>query len=297
MKSYELITGIKNIIKYFILPPISKCRIEYLETQNLNKFYYLGICTIIKNEAPYLKEWLEYHIQKGVELFILYDNESTDDTFSILKPYVEKGIVIYYKVYGKKMQLRCYNDCLARYKNNIKWLCFIDADEFFVSKLSLPSLLKDYEKFPAICANWVMFDSNNNVNRPDGKLVIEAYTQIHKNYCDDNMHVKTITQPSKVRYYVNAHYPILKFFKSKVNENYQKIPQARTTPDQYSIQKLRINHYFSKSEEEYLKKIDRGMADNGGKRNFDLSALTFSDGIQDDSLKEFIPTLKKLVLS
>lgn len=291
MKSYELMTGVKNIIKYFIAP-LKKCSIKYLETQNL-KSYYLGICSIIKNEGSYLKEWLEYHISKGVQLFILYDNESSDDIFSILKPYMEMGIVIYYKVYGPKMQLKCYNDCLARYKNNIKWIAFIDADEFLVSETNLRSLLKEYEKFPAICANWVMFDSNSNVSRPNGKLVIEAYTQIHKNYCDDNMHVKTITQPSKVRYYVNAHYPILKLFKYKGNENYQRIPQARTKPKQYSIEKLRINHYFSKSEEEYKLKIERGMADNGGKRTYEDFRVHFSDGIQDNSMKSIIPIIKK----
>ena len=142
-----------------------------------------------------------------------------------------------------------------------------------------------------------MYDSNNLKNRDFNSLVLESFTRRHQNYCYDNMHVKSIVQPKFVRYYVNAHYPIFKFFRQKVNENFERIPFAWVKPEQYSINKCHINHYFSKSEEEYKLKIERGMADNGGKRNFDLSALHFNDGIQDDSLKEFIPILKKLVLS
>ena len=53
----------------------------------------LSICAIFQNEAPYLKEWLDYHLHVVVEHFWLYNNESQDDFRPILQPYIDAGIV------------------------------------------------------------------------------------------------------------------------------------------------------------------------------------------------------------
>lgn len=55
----------------------------------------LAIVTIMKNEAPYVKEWLDYHILVGVKKFYIYDNDSDDNLHDILRPYIEQGIVEY----------------------------------------------------------------------------------------------------------------------------------------------------------------------------------------------------------
>ena len=47
--------------------------------------FYLTISAIMKNEGPYLKEWLEFHHMVGVEHFFLYDNNSDDKTREILE--------------------------------------------------------------------------------------------------------------------------------------------------------------------------------------------------------------------
>ena len=41
--------------------------------------YKVSICAIFKNEAKYLREWIEFHKIVGVEHFYLYNNFSTDD--------------------------------------------------------------------------------------------------------------------------------------------------------------------------------------------------------------------------
>ena len=41
--------------------------------------YYSSICAIFKDEARFLREWLEYHRLIGIEHFYLYNNFSTDD--------------------------------------------------------------------------------------------------------------------------------------------------------------------------------------------------------------------------
>ena len=49
-----------------------------------NEFYF-SISSTMKNEGQYLEEWIEFHRLVGCEHFILYDNDSTDDTVEILQ--------------------------------------------------------------------------------------------------------------------------------------------------------------------------------------------------------------------
>ena len=47
---------------------------------------YLAACTIYRDDADYLPEWIEFHRLVGVERFFLYDNGSTDDHLEVLAP-------------------------------------------------------------------------------------------------------------------------------------------------------------------------------------------------------------------
>lgn len=106
------------------------------------------------------------------------------------------------------------------------------------------------------------------------------------------MHVKTIVNPKFVKYYVNPHYPVFEFPFEKVNENFEKVHLAWTSPKQYSIKKIRINHYFSKSKEEYLEKIQRGMADSKNFRSYEDSYVNFEDRVYDSSMEKYIYELR-----
>lgn len=36
------------------------------------------ICTSVRNEAPYIQEWLEFHLLVGATKFVIYNDRSTD---------------------------------------------------------------------------------------------------------------------------------------------------------------------------------------------------------------------------
>ena len=55
--------------------------------------YELGIVTMFRNEANYLKEWIEYHRLVGVDHFYLYNLGSTDRYLNVLRPYIKEKIV------------------------------------------------------------------------------------------------------------------------------------------------------------------------------------------------------------
>ena len=160
----------------------------------------LAICAIVKNEAPYIKEWIEYHKMIGVQKFYIYDNESTDNLLSVLAPYIYRGLVEYTQIEGYAKQLVAYNECLEKCRENVKWLAYIDLDEFIVpvKGYSLAKVLKEYEEFPGIGINWVMYDSDEHIEKPKGG-VIENYTRCRYNYAHgENHHIKSIVKPSQV---------------------------------------------------------------------------------------------------
>ena len=45
---------------------------------------YLSICAVYRDEAPYLREWVEFHRLVGVERFFLYNNDSVDEHREVL---------------------------------------------------------------------------------------------------------------------------------------------------------------------------------------------------------------------
>lgn len=115
--------------------------------------YRLAICSLFKNEAPWLKEWILYHHKVlGVEHFYLYNNDSTDHYQEILQPFIDQGIVELidwnsadpthldprYQTKNNApqdpFQVAAFNDCLKNKAfGKVKWLAVIDIDEFIVS--------------------------------------------------------------------------------------------------------------------------------------------------------------------
>ena len=70
--------------------------------------YYLSVLSIFKNETMNLKIWIEHYLWQGVEHFYLIDNGSDDDPLTILKEYIDNGIVSYYYLPEKYKQVDHY---------------------------------------------------------------------------------------------------------------------------------------------------------------------------------------------
>ena len=87
----------------------------------------LAIVLIIKDEAQYILEWINFH---GVSHFFIYDNESSDNLLEVLQPFIASGLVTYHKIPGKVRQLDAYNHAISKYKRKFKYFAMIDTDEF-----------------------------------------------------------------------------------------------------------------------------------------------------------------------
>lgn len=102
-----------------------------------NPKYRLGICAIIKNEGEYNEEWIKYHLFIGADIIYIYANDSSDNTYQKLIPYINSGKVKYSQISGHGRQLDAYNDCIRKHRYDCKYIGFIDADEFFLNLITI----------------------------------------------------------------------------------------------------------------------------------------------------------------
>ena len=221
---------------------------------------YLSICAVFRDEGPYLREWVEFHRLVGVERFYLYNNKSIDDYQEQLAPYVEEGLVVLHEWPDWPAQMQCYEDCLKRYREESRWIAFLDLDEFLFSPTGrpVPEVLTEFEQWPGVGVNTAVFGSNGHETRPPG-LVMESYTA----RTDDpnvNRQIKSIVNPMQVRNFCTPHFFVYREGLA-VDENKGEIGYPRLSEtDEVSFSLLRINHYTVKSHEDFMRKLDRGPA-------------------------------------
>ena len=232
----------------------------------------LAIVLIAKNEASYILEWINFHVKQGVSHFFIYDNESGDNLFEVLQPFIASGLVTYHKISGRLRQTDAYNHAVYHYKKKFKYFAILDADEFlFTPDNAEPGALYNFvddfmskhKNAGGIGANWLVFGSSGHEAKPVGG-VLENYTRCAEKEFDPNYFIKTICDPLKV-FFCDVHFCVYYGGFYTLNENGEII--LGLSSDTVNFDKIRINHYFSKSRQEFLQKRARGMGDKEGIRN------------------------------
>lgn len=225
----------------------------------MNYKNYLSATCIIKNEAEYMPEWLEYHLLVGFEKFYVYDNESTDNIKQILQPYIDSGVVEYTYWPGTAMQMPAYHDCVEKHKNDTFWLAVIDIDEFVVADCkNVATSLHDFEDSAAVVLQWLVYGDSGVVNKEPG-LVIERFKS-HNNLDDTSEMCKSIINPRKVEV-KTLHLPCpMVGFNAANSIGETIIPLSNAKIQNGTYKNIHINHYIFKSMEEFLIKKTKGDA-------------------------------------
>lgn len=262
--------------------------------------YNLAICAIFQDEAPYLKEWIEFHRLMGVEHFYLYNHRSRDHYKKVLRPYITSGLVELIdkpkvanriKVFNR-LQCKCYTDCLIQARGVSKWIAFIDIDEYLfpVYRDNLPDVLKEYEDFGGLYANWRIFGTSYIRKIPKEQLLIESLTLCTPKSFPANHYVKSIVRPEHASHFPNPHHPV--YFAGYYQVNTDKIPFEGPFLSSYvQTNKLRINHYWTRDEDFlYRIKIPRQKKWGG---NPNAQEITQGTNIEkDETILRFVPDLK-----
>jgi hypothetical protein len=166
----------------------------------------LTALAVFRNEAPYLGEWIAFHLLQGVERFLLYQNCITDDWESALAPFDDVVDVVDFSRQAP-CQFEAYAAGLNLLRGRSRWVAVLDIDEFLftVDGTSLPQLLSEFDDAPALVVNWMIFGYGGHELRPSG-LTIEQYLKRPPADHPPNKHVKSIVRPEAVKEVLTPHH-------------------------------------------------------------------------------------------
>jgi hypothetical protein len=257
---------------------------------------YLSMCAIYRWEGPYLREWVAFHKLMGVERFFLYDNRSEDDHLEALAPYLRDGTVELTQWPLFPGQVQAYTDCVERHREDSRWIAFVDIDEFLFSPTGrpLPEVLARYERWPGVGVNRVTFGTSGHEHRQPG-LVLENYTRRIELRKPVKTAMKSIVDPRRVvRGLGPHHFEYGSGF--AVDEAENPLEAQFTVTDSCDV--LRVNHYFTRSEEERVAKMARPRAGGGELRpeSIEPGKGLREDrrlGVEDEAILRHLPQLRE----
>jgi len=273
--------------------------------------------TCVKNEGPFLLEWIAFNRIIGVTDFLFYSNDCTDHTDDLLNALAGHGVVQHLpnpatdnRAYQMVALKACKNELVVK---RADWVWISDVDEFLnihVGKGHLPDLITACGNPQAISATFLMM-ANAGVTDFVDKPVIGQFTKCHdpdKWYDQTAIEVKSLTRWDLDFHYFGAHRPFLK-------KNATKAPlwtdcSGRQVPERFTFTKAKgrirkfpakgareyatLNHYALRSLESYVVKADRGDV-NREHRDFEDDYWTQRNDVSqtDDRILKYMEPLQQ----
>lgn len=261
----------------------------------------LSICAVFKNEAPYLREWIEFHRIVGVERFYLYENGSSDEWQSVIKSYIREGIVRLVdwstgpgQLRGSKWLVGAYQHFIEHYAGRNDWVAFIDCDEFLFSpcESDVSNLLgqRPFCEYGALGVNWMCFGSGKQ-NHFHSDPVIQRFALRSKDEDRINGHIKTILRMDCAAGATNSPH-CFDVRGGTRGESGEFVDGSFRFPPTHKW--LRINHYVTKSKEEWDRRHTAGLRVDITRENekgyFDDYQST---EVRDTEILKYLPELRR----
>lgn len=213
------------------------------------------IFCMARYEQRYINEFIQYHLILGFDHIYLYDDEDEPTYKNLINPLWPVTVICIsgIKHYGSPRD-KMLHHFFANHKNKHYWATCIDVDEFIVLKKhnNIHDFLNEFlPNKGGIGINWVFFGSNGHKTYED-KPVLERFTK----YGDPNVNIKTIFVCSDAKVMNNPHF-VNKYINGNTKSTNGSVINGpyNTNPD---VSICQINHYHTKSNEEYAIKRQRG---------------------------------------
>ena len=242
-----------------------------------------AIVTTMKNEGPFILEWLAYHRAIGFDDFLIYTNDCTDGTDDMLDLLMTKGIVQHRDNKFRDMDLKPQHAALQMAEEeavirDANWVTCIDVDEFVNVKIgdgTLDALFAAVPDANMISMTWRLF-GNADIHPFDPKPVIEQFTRCAPEFARKPHQAwgfKTLFQNIGLFKKLGVHRPKglnpqLWDMINWVNGSGRALPRNmfrngwRSTSDTYGYDLVQLNHYAVRSAESFLVKRDRGRVNH-----------------------------------
>ena len=258
--------------------------------------WFLAFVTRVKHEDLYIREWLEYHLLVGVEHFFLYDMDGGQGLAGILEPYEDAGVVTripwsHYegtRLDRKKAFFRHNKSSLAHrhfarhFRRRVCWAQKIDGDEFLYplagDDVIGPLRAFDPKRVRGIRVPRLNFGHNGHERRPPG-LTIESYLR------------REATQSSS-KDMANGEFLSGNHFRRGSHRWAYRLYRRGTLVASDQVETLRINHYFTKSFEEFLIRQNTNRTRRQTREQFDDRNRRRNE-VDDDGMLRFVPAVRR----
>lgn len=209
----------------------------------------VAIGVFFRNAGKYLREWLLFHTAAGVDYFYLYNNDSEDDFATVVAPWVRRGRAEVIDWPGVLQQGPAFDDCIVRARGRAQWLALLDDDEFLFDSRGEPlgEVLRAYPAVGGVAVSWYLYGTSGRIYE-EPEHVIRRFVRRRK---EIDQHHKCIVRPDRVtRTLVLGHL-------AECQPGYTIVDQLNrpvTTPTSPTpaVERLRINHYLTKSVMEMI---------------------------------------------
>ena len=272
--------------------------------------------TCVKNEGPFLLEWIAFQRVIGVTDFLFYSNDCTDATDRLLECLAGHGVVTHLPnpARNRNYQMQALKDARKQaVVQQADWVWVADVDEFLnihVGDHTLPALIEACGNPMAISVTFQFF-ANNGVTAFEDRPVIEQFQHSHNPdiWCNQTaIEVKTLVRQDFPLAYYGAHRPfhdeekhgapawtdgagrpVPPRFRKRVNKR-----RIRAFPARDARTHATLNHYALRSLDSYLVKNDRGDV-NREHRAFDDSYWRErnDNGFHDPSILRYLAPLEE----
>jgi hypothetical protein len=243
----------------------------------------VAIVTTMKNEGPFILEWLAYHRVIGVNRFLVYTNDCTDGTDQFFDLLQEKGYVQHRENPFKGTNLKPQHAALQAAETeeiitSSDWAICMDVDEYINVKIGDGMLADLFAAVPdanMISLTWRLF-GNDDVHAFDDSPIIGQFSSCAEEMCRKPHQAwgfKTLHRNIGLFKKLGVHRP--KGLKSQlwedvkwVNGSGKPMPREmfrnawRSTAATVGYDLVQLNHYAVRSAESFLVKRDRGRVNH-----------------------------------
>ena len=242
------------------------------------------LVTTVKNEAPFIVDWLAWHRAMGADRVLIYSNDCTDGTEELLRALSAEGVIEHrnndgYRATGRTPQ----HSVLAAADDDpvvksADWTAFADVDEYINVKVGSGRFEDLFAACPGanmISMTWRLF-GNADIHRFDDRPVFEQFNRCAPELCRKPHQAwgfKTLFRNLGIFRKLGVHRP--KGLHSQlaghvrwVNGSGRPMPVAmfrngwRSTSETYGYDIVQLNHYAVRSAESFLVKRERGRANH-----------------------------------
>jgi len=271
--------------------------------------------TCVKNEGPFLLEWIAFQRLIGVTDFLFYSNDCDDGTDVLLDALARRGGLCHLPnpAQGRTYQMEALKHARAQeVVARADWVWVADVDEFLnihVPGHRIPDLIAACNDPHAISVSFQFF-ANGDVETFEDRPVIEQFLHSHNPDLwggESAIEVKTLTRRDLPLRYFGAHRPFLKpgqhggirwtdgagrpvpdvFLGARRKDRLRKFPAKGARGH------ATLNHYALRALDSYVVKAERGDV-NRANRAFDDSYWRARNdpSFLDDSILRYLPDLR-----